>query len=75
MDDAVPLLYRSYVRVSVDMNDRELDPPETCTKCGEFHSMKYGLCWQCYEEEKAIAAEAKSDEMREKRRFENETNA
>ena len=51
------------------MNDRDFEPPETCRRCEEFHALKNGLCWQCLEEEKAAAAEAKADEMRERRLF------
>lgn len=82
MDCFVRLLCRLDVRVSVDMsdysdylrdreyaNDSDLDPPETCKNCGEYHALAGGLCWSCLEEMKAIAAEEKADEMRERKLF------
>ena len=51
------------------MNDRDFDPPEPCERCGEYHAMKNGLCWECLEEDKAEAAERKGDEMRHRRIF------
>jgi hypothetical protein len=58
--------YDDYLRDREYANDSDLDPPETCKRCEEYHAMKDGLCWSCYEEEKACAAEAKGAEMRER---------